>query len=86
MKSFCDFNKLSEKEQLTFVADECTYLMYRLEGYVVALHLFYHQQGDFYVEVWHNIEMNEIEFIRAFQNQRCLNPYFNEIDITNQLG
>jgi hypothetical protein len=84
MKSLYDFNNLSEKEKLSFVRDDCTFLMYRLEGFVVALHLYYHQPGDFYVEVWHNIELNEIEFIRAFKNRRCLNPYFDEIDIKDK--
>ncbi|MBC7920356.1 MAG: hypothetical protein H7Z75_04630 [Ferruginibacter sp.] len=81
MKSLYDFENLPEKGKLSFVQKECTFLMYRMEGLVVALHLYYHQPGDFYVEVWHNIEMNEVEFIRTFKSQKSLNPYCDDIDI-----
>jgi hypothetical protein len=85
MKSLYEFNNLSESGKLAFVQDECIFLMYRMEGVVVALHLYYYQPGDFYVEVWHNMELNEIEFIRTFKSRKCLNPYYDEIDINDHL-
>jgi len=85
MKSLYEFNNLTENDKLAFVQDECVFLMYRMEGVVVALHLYYYQPSDFYVEVWHNMELNEIEFIRTFKSRKCLNPYYDEIDIKDHL-
>jgi hypothetical protein len=85
MKSLYEFNNLSENDKLAFVQDECVFLMYRMEGVVVALHLYYYQPNDFYVEVWHNMELNEIEFIRTFKSRKCLNPYCDDIDIADHM-
>lgn len=80
MKSLYEFNALNEKEKLTFVKETGTFLMYRMEGVVVSLHLYH--AGDFFVEIWLNMEDNEIEFIRTFKSTKCLQPYLDEISVT----
>lgn len=79
MLTLDEFNEMSEKEQCEYVKEYCTFLMYRMEGVVIAIHLYF--AGDFYIEIWHNMEMNEVEFVRTFKHSKCLDPYLKDINL-----
>jgi hypothetical protein len=51
----------------------------RIEG---EHRLILYQLDSFYIEIWYNMEDNEIQKVRSFENTEQLQPYLSQIDIS----
>jgi len=66
------FNLLTFNDQAGYTWEHGTYLATRLEG-VNSINLYH--VDKFFVEVWNNVGLIEIEKIRSFKSNMCLEPY-----------
>jgi hypothetical protein len=77
-----EFNILELEQQKELVLKDAIFLTNRLES---NMGLSLYRLFDFYTEVHLNNDTNEIEKIRTFKSIEQLDPYLNEIDLT-ELG
>lgn len=77
-----EFNAMNEDGQAKVLWDRGVYLMTLQEGgFKFALY----QLDSFYVEVWYHINGNEIIRIRSFSSIGLLEPYLEEIKLSEIL-
>jgi hypothetical protein len=74
-----DFKFVNKHTKAKLLAKKGVFLAKRWqEEYEVLLF----QLGSFYVEVFYNLEEEEIGYIRIFESTDLLQPYLNRIDIS----
>ena len=72
------FNILPTNQQAAYTWENGIYLASRNENYF-AINLY--SVDIFFVEVWYHPEEVCINIIRSFKSRKCLEPYFEGIDI-----
>ncbi len=78
--SIREFNILSKGKKLTYLWDECTFIMARVEGNY-NVHLY--GCMNFYTEVWYKHGINRIQKIGSFKSVRYLTPYLDRIHLVD---
>jgi len=78
-----EFKLLSEREQLDILHAEGTYIGKRKEGKTSIL---LYQLEGFYVEIFYQKHRSQIQSIRSFTSTIPLEPYLNQIDITESVN
>lgn len=83
MLTLYEFNLLPQQEKYTYVWDQCTFLAYRMETEIIRVNLYYPPpyRDEFWIEVYYNSEINEVEKVISFKARRLLEPYLLCIDI-----
>lgn len=82
MLSLREFNLLAKGQKLTFLWEQCNYIMVRVEGnYRINLY----GCMDFYAEVWYKYGQKKVHKIACFRSIRYLSPYLHMIDIKDCL-
>lgn len=72
------FNQLLVNDQAGYTWEHGTYLATRAEG-IYSINL--DRVDKFFVEVWYNPGLIEIEKIRSFKSNRCLEPFLDAIEL-----
>lgn len=75
-----DFEILDQYEQLQIIEDKAVFLDYRREGHY-SIGLF--QVEGFYIEVFFHVIKLIYKRIHVFDDILFLDPYINQIDITD---
>ncbi|RDC58695.1 hypothetical protein [Adhaeribacter pallidiroseus] len=73
-----DFNRGSQEERLAWTWQHGAYLSYRFHlGHRIAL---YHL-SEFFIEVYYQVQGNEVDYVRGFQSLELLAPYLAKIKL-----
>jgi hypothetical protein len=77
-----EFNLLPQTEKLHFVLQKCTFLAAHTpdDTYKSCLYHARGSKGEFFIEVFYNTVLHDIEYWRTFQTHRLLEPYLNAMN------
>ena len=83
-----EFNLLPQSQKLSFLLEECTFLAAHTpdDTYKSCL---YHAKGKrdpFFIEVYYNVAAQDIEYWRTFQNTCLLEPYLENLNVSQWLS
>lgn len=74
-----DFIHLPEEEKLNITSHQGTFLMKR-DHFGLMINLY--GVDDFYVEVWYHPDLYYIQKITAFRSEKRLEPYLDQIELS----
>ncbi len=74
------FNISSHDKRASLVWEHGTFICFRDEE---DNQLVLYDMGNFYAEVWYDLEMNVIKLVRGFKSLHCLEPYLESIKLNN---
>jgi len=72
------FDSLPNVKKGTIIFNDAEFIAERKEGVLTIL---LYQLYSFYVEVYYQQDLNEIQKIRTFSNTELLEPYLEQFDI-----
>jgi len=71
-----EFNLLPTNDQAAYTWENGTYLTAR-HWRELTINLYH--VDKFFVEVWYNHKLNQVDKIRSFKSRNCLEPYLENI-------
>ncbi len=75
-----EFNRSDFENKAALVWEQGEFLTVRVSGnYNICLY----SLGKFFAEIWYRVEENEVETVRGFTSDSCLEPYLNLVDLTD---
>jgi|APFEC2959095171_1045051.scaffolds.fasta_scaffold00121_28 hypothetical protein len=72
-----EFNLLNRQEQVSYMYDQCTFLMQRKEDDRSRVNLYH--AGDFFVELWYDTLTHQLGRVRSFNTTLLLEPYLENL-------
>ncbi|PSR55906.1 hypothetical protein AHMF7605_21580 [Adhaeribacter arboris] len=74
------FHQLPSEDRATLVWEQGEFLTVRVSG---NCNVCLYDMRKFFAEIWYRVEENEVEAVRGFTSNSCLEPYLNLVDLSD---
>lgn len=83
MLSLYEFNRNNHEQRIALVWKHGNFLEVRQSR---SYHIGLYSMGKFFAEIWYRPADNEIELVRGFNSKAMLEPYLDQVDLTDITG